>query len=242
LLESELFGHERGAFTGAHVQRQGKFEMANHGTLFLDEIGELPLLLQVKILRFLQERTIERLGGRQPIPLDLRIIAATNRDLKGQLQQGLFREDLYYRLSVVTIQLPPLRERGEDIMLLANSFLQRAVQEQRRRARFSAEAVQAMMTYAWPGNVREMENKVRRAVILAPRPVIEPADLDLAPVEAGQTGSLRDARARTERQALVEVLSRHRGNITQAARDLKVSRPTLHALIEKHGINPRGFR
>ncbi len=242
LLESELFGHEKGSFTGAHVQRKGRLEMASGGTLFLDEIGELPVLLQVKLLRFLQERTIERVGGRELIPLDLRVIAATNRELKALMQQSLFREDLYYRLSVVAIHVPPLRERGEDVMVLANTFLQRAVKEDRRRVRFGPDALQALMAHNWPGNVRELENKVRRAVIMTRGRVIEPADLDLAPSTAGQVGSLRETRERVERQALVEVLGRYRGNVSQAARELKVSRPTLHGLLDKHGINARDFR
>ena len=242
LLESELFGHERGAFTGAHVQRKGKFELADRGTLFLDEIGELPLLLQVKILRFLQERTVERIGGLQPIQLDLRVIAATNRDLKAHLERGLFREDLYYRLSVIRITVPPLRERGEDVILLAHAFLQRAAAAQRRRVRFSAEALQSLMAYAWPGNVRELENKVSRAVIMSRGLLIEPADLDLAPADAGQVGSLRETRDRVERQTLVEVLTRHRGNVSQAAHELKVSRPTLHGLLDKHAIQAKDFR
>jgi two-component system NtrC family response regulator len=242
LLESELFGHERGAFTGAHVQRKGKFELADKGTLFLDEIGELPLLLQVKILRFLQERTVERIGGRQPIAVDLRVIAATNRDLKSQLERGLFREDLYYRLSVVRIDVPPLRERGEDIALIAHTFLQRAVQSQRRRIRFSSEALQAIVAYGWPGNVRELENKVSRAVIMAKGRVIEPVDLDLPSAMLGDAGSLRETRDRVERQRLVEVLMRHRGNVSQASRELKVSRPTLHGLLDKHSIHAKDFR
>ncbi|MCI0548821.1 MAG: PEP-CTERM-box response regulator transcription factor [Candidatus Rokubacteria bacterium] len=242
LLESELFGHERGAFTGAHVQRKGKLEAAEGGTLFLDEIGELPLLLQVKILRFLQERTIERIGGRQPIQLDLRVMAATNRDLKRELQRGLFREDLYYRLSVVTIQLPPLRERGEDVILLANHFLHQAAQEQRRRSRLSPEALRALIAHQWPGNIRELENKVRRAVIMAHSRVIEPPDLDLDPAAPAQPTSLRETRERVEREALIETLSRHRGNVSQAARELQVSRPTLHGLLDKYGINARDFR
>jgi len=242
LLESELFGHEKGAFTGAHVQRKGKLEVASGGTLFLDEIGELPVLLQVKLLRFLQERTIERIGGRELIALDLRIIAATNRDLKAHLQKGLFREDLFYRLSVVAVQVPPLRERGEDVLLLANTFLQRSAKEDRRRVRFGPDAVAAIVAYGWPGNVRELENKVRRAVIMARGRVIEPADLDLTPAEPAQVGSLRETRERVERQALVEVLSRHRGNVSQAARELKVSRPTLHGLLDKHDINAKDFR
>ena len=242
LLESELFGHEKGAFTGAHVQRKGKLEAASAGTLFLDEIGELPVLLQVKLLRFLQERTIERVGGRELIQLDLRIIAATNRELKVQMERGLFREDLFYRLSVVAIQVPPLRERGEDVLVLANSFLQRSAKEDRRRVRFGPDALHAIMAYGWPGNVRELENRVRRAVIMARGRIIEPADLDLAPAEPAGSASLRETRERVERQTLVEVLGRHRGNVSQAARELKVSRPTLHGLLDKHSINAKDFR
>jgi len=205
LLESELFGHERGAFTGAHVQRMGKLEQADGGTLFLDEIGELSLPLQVKLLRFLQERTIERIGGRQSIQLNLRVIAATHQNLRAQLERGLVREDLYYRISVVTIQVPPLRERAEDIVLLANAFLRRVSPDQRRKLRFSAAAQQALMTYAWPGNVRELENKVSRATILAQGHVIEPADLDLEPAVPTEDSlaSLREIRNRAERDALV---------------------------------------
>jgi two-component system, NtrC family, response regulator len=242
LLEAELFGHERGAFTGAHVQRKGKFEMADHGTLFLDEIGELPLALQVKLLRFLQERTVERIGGRQPIPLDLRVIAATNRDLPAQRERGLFREDLYYRLSVIRIQVPPLRERGEDIVLLANAFLTRAAQTQRRRVRFSGEALRALMAHSWPGNVRELENRVSRAVIMTRGYLIQPEDLDLRATELAPAASLRAARERVEREALVDVLSQHRGNISKAARSLKVSRPTLHGLLDRHSIDAKDFR
>jgi two-component system NtrC family response regulator len=242
LLESELFGHERGAFTGAHVQRKGKFEMAEHGTLLLDEIGELPLALQVKILRFLQERTVERIGGRQPIPIDLRIIAATNRDLKAAIDGGTFREDLYYRLTVVQITLPPLRERGEDIVLLANAFLEQAATAQRRRVRFSSQALQAMIAYPWPGNVRELENKVNRAVILAQGRLIMPGDLDLPAAQPELTGSLREARNQIEHQALVEALARCRGNVSRAAQELKVSRPTLHGLLDKHSLNAKDFR
>jgi two-component system NtrC family response regulator len=242
LLESELFGHEKGAFTGAHIQRKGKLEVADQGTLFLDEIGELSLLLQVKLLRFLQERTIERVGGREPIRLDLRIIAATNQDLKTQLQRSLFRQDLYYRLSVVTIAVPPLRDRREDILLLANAFLRQGSQGERRRIRFSPDAAQAMLTYGWPGNIRELENKVSRALIMARGRVIEPVDLDLEPVEKEQGATLREARGTAERHAVVDVLSRHRGNISQAARDLKVSRPTLHSLLDKYKVDAKAFR
>jgi two-component system NtrC family response regulator len=242
LLESELFGHEKGAFTGAHIQRKGKLELADRGTLFLDEIGELSLLLQVKLLRFLQDRTIERVGGRDSIRLDLRIIAATNQDLKLQLQRGLFRQDLYYRLSVVTISVPPLRERGEDILLLANAFLRQGTRPDRRRVRFSPEAVRALMNYSWPGNIRELENKISRALILSRGRFIEPADLDLKPPPPEPTHSLREARDAAERAALVSVLTRYRGNISQAARELKVSRPTLHSLLDKYAVDAKSFR
>src|SRR3990172_4266184 len=241
LLEAELYGHERGAFTGAHIQRKGRFELADRGTLFLDEIGELSVSLQVKLLRFLQERTLERIGGRDLIRLDLRVIAATNRDLNAQLQLGRFREDLYYRLSTVTIKVPPLKERGEDILLLANAFLRRARLEHRRKARFSPEALQALMAYGWPGNIRELENKVNRAVIMARGNLIEPCDLDLELPRPHSSSSLKEARERVERDAIVEVLSRNRGNISRAAQELGVSRPTLHALLGKHHISPKAF-
>src|SRR5262245_20903334 len=242
LLESELFGHEKGAFTGAHIQRKGKLELADQGTLFLDEIGELSLLLQVKLLRFLQERTIERVGEREAIRLDLRVIAATNQDLKAQLQRGLFRQDLYYRLSVVTIDVPPLRERGEDILLIVNAYLREASRRDRRRVRFSQDAVRALMTYSWPGNIRELENKVSRALIMARGRVIEPIDLDLEPAPPEPVHSLRETRGAAERHALVDVLSRHRGNISQAARELKVSRPTLHSLLGRYNVDAKSFR
>jgi two-component system, NtrC family, response regulator len=241
LLEAELFGHEKGAFTGAHIQRRGKFELADHGTLFLDEIGELSVLLQVKLLRFLQERTIERVGGREPIRVDCRVIAATNRNMRMQLEQGHFREDLYYRLSVVSIQVPPLRERTDDIMPIANAFLARAGAEHRRKLRFSQAAVEAMLAYPWPGNIRELENKVQRATIMARGRYIEPENLDVSASEAAAE-SLRSARGRAEREVLVEMLSRHRGNISQAARELRVSRPTLHGLLSKHQVNAKDFR
>jgi two-component system NtrC family response regulator len=247
LLESELFGHEKGAFTGAHIRRNGKLELAEAGTLFLDEIGELSPALQVKLLRFLQERTIERVGGREAIKLDLRVIVATNKDLRALQQQGVFRPDLYYRLSVVTIQVPPLREREEDILLLANAFLRRAAREhrqQRQRLRLSSAAVSALLGHAWPGNVRELENRVSRAVIMTSGRFIEPRDLDLElPEDATERPqSLRDARGRVERATLVQALTRHRGNVSQAARDLAVSRPTLHGLLVKYGLDAKPFR
>jgi two-component system NtrC family response regulator len=243
LLESELFGHEKGAYTGAHIQRKGKLELADGGTLFLDEIGEMSLLLQVKLLRFLQERDIERVGGRQMIRVDARVIAATNKDIKAELQAGRFREDLYYRLSVVNLRLPPLRERGEDMVIIANAFLRRGCQEHRRKLRFSGETLEAMGRYAWPGNIRELENAVQRAVIMARGRFIEPADLGIdVDMTTEELPSLRVTRGRAEREALVDALTKTRGNISQAAKHLGVSRPTFHGLLDKFGVNAREFR
>jgi two-component system, NtrC family, response regulator len=242
LLESELFGHEKGAYTGAHVQRKGKLELADGGTVFLDEIAEMPLPLQVKLLRFLQERKVERLGGRQQIHVDTRVIAASNKDLKADVAAGGLREDLYFRLSVVTITLPPLRERAEDIGMLAHAFLRRACQEYRRKLRFSSDALAAVAQYRWPGNVRELENTVRRASIMARGQFIEPADLGIPHPTRVERVSLREARNRVERQVVVDALTRTRGNISRAATELGVSRPTLHGLLEKHGIDSRELK
>jgi two-component system NtrC family response regulator len=243
LLESELFGHERGSFTGAHAQRKGKIEMATGGTLFLDEITEMSLPLQVKLLRFLQQREIERVGGREVIPIDVRVVAATNQSLDEALRAGRFREDLYYRLSVVTIHLPPLRERGEDVVLLANAFLRRNAQALKRKVRFSPEALEAIVKYQWPGNIRELENKVHRAVIMASTRIISSADLDLNPsavIDALPT--LREARDQSERRLIVNALVRSRGNISRAARVLDISRPTFHDMLVKHSIDAKEFR
>jgi two-component system NtrC family response regulator len=243
LLESELFGHEKGAFTGAHVQRKGKLEAAHGGTLFLDEITEMSLSLQVKLLRFIQEHEVERVGGRETIPIDVRVVAATNRSLDEALRSGRFREDLYYRLSVVTIRLPPLRERGEDIVLLANAFLRRNGQALRRKARFSPEALEAIVKYPWPGNIRELENKVHRAVIMATGRVITPADLDLDPTVTIDTlPTLKEARDQSERWLIVNALVRNRGNISKAAQNLDISRPTFHDMLAKHSINAKEFK
>jgi len=243
LLESELFGHEKGAFTGAHVRRQGRVEQADGGTLFLDEVGELPLTLQVKLLRFLQEREIERVGGRQRILVNVRVIAATNTDLRKGIEAGRFRDDLYYRLSVVTLAMPPLRERGEDVLLLADAFLRRFRHEGNgKRVRgFSPEALAALWAHTWPGNVRELENRVQRAVIVAAGPVLTPADLELAPAAPGKL-NLKEARERVERKVVVEALVRCKGNITQAAREMEITRPTLHALMNKYGLRADQFR
>jgi two-component system NtrC family response regulator len=243
LLESELFGHEKGAYTGAHIQRKGKLEMAEGGSLFLDEIGEMSLPLQVKLLRFLQERQIERVGGRETIRVNVRVIAATNKDLRAELQAGRFREDLYYRLSVVNITVPPLRDRGEDLILIANALLRKHATEQRRKLRFSSGALEAMARYRWPGNVRELENTVQRAVIMARGQFIEVADLGIAVETATEDRpSLREARGRAERQAVVDALIKTRGNISQAAKHLGVSRPTFHVLLDKYQVDAKGFR
>ena len=242
LLESELFGHEKGAYTGAHVQRKGKLEQAESGTVFLDEIAEMSLPLQVKLLRFLQEREIERLGGRQRIPVDTRVISATNKDLKAEILAGRFREDLYFRLSVVAITVPPLRERSEDIGMLANAFLRRNCHQYRRRLQFSSDALTAIARYSWPGNIRELENAVQRASILTRGRFIEPADLAIAPAPASERVSLREARNRLERQIVAEALVRMKGNISRAAVELGISRPALHDLLHKHGINRKEMR
>jgi two-component system NtrC family response regulator len=240
LLESELFGHEKGAFTGAHIQRQGKVEFAQGGTLFLDEIGELSLALQVKLLRFLQEQTIERVGGRQAIQVDARVVAATNKDLNQAVAEGTFREDLYYRLGVVTIKVPPLRDRGEDMLVLARHFLATQPRSKGEPPRqLSQEAVSAVFAHPWPGNVRELENRIKRALIMADGPLIGPADLDLVPPVQGPEGlSLKEARERAEIKTIRLALIKHGGNVTHAAAELGVSRPTLHDLIKRYGLRP----
>ena len=239
LLESELFGHEKGAYTGAHVQRKGRIEYAHRGTLFLDEIGDMPLPLQVKMLRFLQDQIIERIGGREPIEVDSRVLAATNRDLKAAVQAGTFREDLFFRLGVVNIDMPPLRARGSDIPLLAKSFIQRFSKENGKRMKgFTSEALAAMETCEWPGNVRELEHRVKRAVIMAEGPRVRPEDMELAgPGPNGMTDlCLKTAREYLERDLVQKAISRHNGNLTKAAAELGVSRPSLYDLMEKTGI------
>jgi two-component system NtrC family response regulator len=244
LVESELFGHEKGSFTGAHAQRKGRLEMADGGTVFLDEVAELPPPVQVKLLRVLQERQLERVGGREVIPLDVRILAATNRDIKRETAEGRFRDDLYYRLVVVTISIPPLRERLEDLSLLATHFLERFSTEYKVRARaFSAEALTAMRAYQWPGNVRELENRIKRAIIMAQGRRITPADLDLPTTkEETPSVSLKEARNETERRLLVEALRRYRGNISQAAKAIQISRPAFHELLAKHEIRAEDYK
>jgi two-component system NtrC family response regulator len=237
LLESELFGHEKGSFTGAHAQRKGRFESADKGTLFLDEIGEIPAPLQVKLLRFLQERCIERVGGRQSIPIDARVVTATNADLRKGMISGSFREDLFYRLAVVQVILPPLREREGDIRLLAQFFLHRFSQQQNKTGlSFDQDALRALDRYHWPGNVRQLENNVRRAVIMAEGKRLTVRDLELSPMAGGANSNLKDARENLEREMVQNVLRKYAGKIAPAAAELGISRPTLYDLMEKYGM------
>lgn len=241
LLESELFGHEKGAFTGAVARKVGRFEQADKGTIFLDEISELPLSLQVKLLRFLQEATIERLGGTRTITLNVRIIAATNIDLEDAGKKGAFREDLFYRLNVVKLRLPDLRERPEDILPLAHHFLEEESQRLgRRMPSLSAAAVAAITKHDWPGNVRELQNRIRGALATTTTRVLYPADLGLEePAGEGEEQrlpTLKEAREMAEKDVVRRALALTGNNISQAARLLNISRPTLHDLLKKHRI------
>jgi len=239
LLESELFGYERGAFTGAHKQTQGKIEHADGGTLFLDEIGDMPLSLQAKLLRFLQERVVERLGGRGEIPVDVRVVCATNQDLATAIREQRFREDLYYRISEITINIPPLRERdGGCQIVLARTFLDRYAGQHGRQFRgFSPDAEAAIQHYRWPGNVREMENKIKGAVIMADGRHITAADLGLK-VDQDEVPSLnlREVRRDAESKAIRNALAVAAGNISRAAQLLGVTRPTLYDLMQKYDV------
>lgn len=237
LLESELFGHEKGAFTGALKQTIGKIESADHGTLFLDEIGDVPLPMQVKLLRFLQDQVVERIGGRNPVQVDVRIVCATNQDLDLMMAEGRFREDLYYRLNEVTVHVPPLRERAADAVVLASFFLSRFAAEYGRVARgFSATALAALRDYSWPGNVRELQNRVKRAVVMSDGPLLSAADLGFATVGEEPPLTIRDARARAEREALQLALAQAGPNLSKAAKLLGISRPTLYDLMQQHQI------
>lgn len=239
LIESELFGHEKGAFTGAHAQRQGLIETASSGTLFLDEIGDLPSPVQVKLLRFLQERKVQRVGGREELDVDTRIVAATNVDLDEAIKSGTFREDLYFRLAVVICQLPALRERGEDILLLANSFLENFGRQNRKpNISFDSKAERAILSHQWPGNVRELQNRVQRAVIMADEQRIRIEDLELKLDGEGKgIMTLKEAKLQIERELVGEAIKRHGGNISAAASELGVSRPTIYELIDKLNID-----
>ena len=238
LLESELFGYEKGAFTGANRQTRGKIEFADGGTFFLDEVGDLSLPLQAKILRFLQERVVERIGAREEIAVDIRIVCATHQNLKKLIEEGRFREDLYYRLSEIVILIPPLRERHGDAALLAHAFVNKFSRREGRSIRgFTQDALDAIEAHSWPGNVREMENYIKRAVIMADGPQIRAADLGLqAPAETVEPLNLRQVRDQAERTAIIKVLSRVDGNIVEAAQLLGVSRPTLYDMIKRHGL------
>ena len=239
LLEAEFFGHEKGSYTGAHAQRRGKVEYSNGGTLFLDEIGEIPLLLQVKLLRFLQERVVERIGGRETISVDVRVVAATQKNLKEAMAVGEFREDLYYRLSVVTIEVPPLRSRGNDVLLLAHYFIRESCQEMKQpMASFSPNAVQALVEYDWPGNVRELENRIKRAVVMGEGLVIEPEDLDLSLGHENndKTKSLKEFRETNERDFICLALATNKWNVARTAQQIGVSRPTIYDLIKKYNL------
>lgn len=241
LLESELFGYEKGAFTGAVKQTQGKFEHANGGTIFLDEIGDMPLSLQAKLLRFLQDRVVERIGGRDHIPVDVRIVCATNKDLSSLIKDGGFREDLFYRISEVTVRIPPLRDRQGDAVVIAQSVLERRAAEHGRHIRgFAPEALKAIEAYPWPGNIRELENRVNGAVIMCEGKYVTVEDLGLP--NAGEGGdmswlNLRVARARAERDAIRQALAVAGQNMSRASELLGITRPTLYDLLEKNDIS-----
>lgn len=238
LLESELFGYEKGAFTGATKTTPGKIEVANGGILFLDEVGDLPLALQAKLLRFLQERIIERIGGREEIPVDVRVICATHRDLPEQIKEGDFREDLYYRINEATINVPPLRERHGDAVLLARAFLDRFARELKRPLKgFTTQALEAIERYPWPGNVRELENRVKRAVIMADGSQVTEEDLELIANEGEpEPFNLREVREAAESKAIARALSRTDNNVSKTADLLGVTRPTLYNLMRKYDV------
>jgi two-component system, NtrC family, response regulator len=239
LIESELFGYEKGAFTGATQQRKGRIEGAQGGTLFLDEIGDIPLGLQVKLLRFLQDHELQRLGAKETITVDVRILAATNVDIKKAISEGRFREDLYYRLCVFTIAVPPLRERGSDITLLARTFLTKFADQQKRRLKgFTPHAVETLTSHNWPGNVRELENRIKRAVVMAEGKYVTPENLELKhPSSAGEDGStLRASRDSRERDLIRLAMEKADGNVSRAAVELGISRPTLYQLLARYGL------
>jgi two-component system NtrC family response regulator len=241
LLESELFGHEKGSFTGAHTQRKGRVEMAEGGTLFLDEVGELPLALQSKLLRFLQEHTLERIGGRKEIFIHTRVVAATNKDLLQEVQLKRFREDLFYRLGVITIELPPLRERGDDIQLLAANFLNRYAAEHKKRIKgFTQKASLAIASHTWPGNIREMENRIKRAVIMAAGTRLTKDDLGLE-IGDEKPMTLKEARDIVEKEMITRSLARHNLNLTRVASELGISRPTLYEFMDRLGVKRDGL-
>jgi Nif-specific regulatory protein len=248
IIESELFGHEKGSFTGAVGMRKGRFEMADGGTIFLDEVGELSLPMQAKLLRVLQQKTFERVGGSRPVRVDLRIIAATNRNLPEMIEKGLFREDLYYRLNVFPITIPPLRERSSDVILLADHFVTKCVEEMGKEVkRISTPALNMLMTYHWPGNVRELENVIERSVILSDDGVIHGYNLPPSLQTSAETGTtfgcgLEAKIQAVEYEMIVEALKTHNGNTTEAAKELGLTRRILGLRMERHGINYKDYR
>ena len=236
LLESELFGYEKGAFTGAAKQTPGKIEYAHEGTLFLDEVGDLPMELQAKLLRFLQERVVERIGGRKEIPVDVRILCATHQNLQDLISKGLFREDLYYRISEIVLEIPPLKDREGDILVLAKSFLnQMRIEYNKSGLDFSADAIASMEAYDWPGNIRELESRIKRGVIMADGQQISPEDLELESASTTEPMplNLKEVREAAERKAIIRAMSHCNENITDAANVLGITRPTLYTLLEK---------
>jgi two-component system NtrC family response regulator len=241
LLEAELFGHEKGAFTGAVRTNEGKIELAHGGTLFLDEVGDIPLPLQVKLLRFLQERTIERIGGRKAIAVDTRIVCATHQNLEAMIAAGTFREDLFYRLAEIVVKVPTLAERPGDAVLLAKAFLARFAREMNPQVKgFAADALAAIDGWPWPGNVRELENRVKRAVIMAEGKMVGAGDLDLGPHgedEGGEALNLKSARERADRTVIRHALARSEGNISNTAKLLGISRPTLYDLLKQYDLH-----
>jgi len=243
LLESELFGHEKGSFTGAHKQTLGKIEIASGGTLFLDEIGDMPLPLQAKMLRFLQERVIERVGGREEIPVDVRVVCATNQNPEDLIKEGAFREDLYYRVSEITINIPPYRDREEGRLILARTLLQKYCKAQNRAINgFSDDAVKAIERYSWPGNVRELENKIKGAVIMADGKMVTAGDLGIAADEGEEESlNLREVRSQAESKAIRVALTKCFGNISKTAELLGITRPTLYDLLNKYGLSAEGY-
>jgi len=239
LLESELFGYEKGAFTGAVQQRKGRIESAQGGTLFLDEIGDIPLSLQVKLLRFLQNHEVHRLGGKDQVSVDVRVLAATNVDLQAAIDSGRFREDLFYRLCVVAIPVPALKARGSDITLLARTFLMKCAEVQKKVLKgFAPQAIEALMAHNWPGNVRELENRVKRAVVMAEGRYVSPANLELKDLSSVEKdpATLRVARDLREKELVRLVLEKADGNVSKAAIELGVSRPTLYQLLSRYGL------
>jgi two-component system NtrC family response regulator len=244
LLESELFGYEKGAFTGATQQRKGRIESAQRGTLFLDEIGDIPLALQVKLLRFLQDHTIQRLGAKETLAIDARILAATNVDLQKAIGEGRFREDLYYRLCVVTIAVPALSERGSDIVLLARTFLKKFAEDEKKQLKgFAPQAVEALRRHPWPGNVRELENRIKRAVVMAEGKYVTPENLELIDpsLSEGEAFTLKASRDSREKDLVRLAWEKAEGNVSRAASELGISRPTLYQLLTRYGLKKQNI-